>query len=237
MEWIKSKIVFKYLNDSQRTEVSFNLVHFDAVESPIVPGSIFNGDCSELEQCSSQSMLGSVLWLEAIELFLPFLCEDIQSQGLVFNKVLCLGEGTGAVGCGLAAANRICSEIIISDLPNLLPLLKINASLSTSNTVRAISVDWTCPLHPDLRSACDAVIACEVLYGNRSVWEALLDTINTSLGKKNHHEKKSAVYICVTLRNARNDVDDFKKLYLSRISEVIDEIPLSPSVSVIRALI
>lgn len=220
MEWIRSEIHFNHHGKNERRTSKFPLVHFDSVESPIVPGTVL--ELSQLDTC--KNLLGCVLWLDAVNLFLPLLCNEIPRRG----RILCLGEGTGAVGCGLAAAGLGHSEIYISDLPVLLPLLKLNASLNEN--VHAVPLDWTSGLDPHLVGSCDVVVACEVLYGNRSVWGHLLETIKNALSPK------SPVYICVTLRNARNDLQDFMKLLLhSSEFENIVEIPLSESVSVISA--
>ena len=217
MEWIRSEIHF---NHGKNVCTTFPLVHFDSAESPIVPGNLI--EFPELDSC--KDLLGCVLWLDAVNLFLPLLCNNLPRR----DRILCLGEGTGAVGCGLAAAGLGHSEIYISDLPVLLPLLKLNASLNEK--VHAIALDWTSCLESHLVGTFDAVVACEVLYGNRSVWGDLLKTIKNALSPK------SPVYICVTLRNARNDLQDFMTLLLQS-SEFINvvEIPLSESVSVIRA--
>jgi hypothetical protein len=53
------------------------------------------------------------------------------------------------------------------------------------------------------------IIGCEVLYGNRSVWPHLWECIRSSCAPENN-----ILYLCVTLRNARLDVDDFTSQYL-----------------------
>jgi len=227
MEWILSQITFNY-NQKRKGEknmhVAFPLVHFDTADSPIVPGSVFtDSDVEKLVEC--QDLLGSVLWLEAIQLFLPFLCRDLS---FLSERILCLGEGTGAVGCGLHAA-KIGTEIFVSDLPQLLPLLEVNARLNIG--VRPVAIDWTRPLDVSFARSFNVVVGCEVLYGNRSVWESLLSTIQSAL------KPSGVVYICVTLRNARLDLEDFIASYLNRLCASIEEIPLSDSVSVIKAVV
>ena len=228
MEWIQSQITFSFTEKrkgEKNTDVAFPLVHFDTAVSPIVPGSVFTAgsDVKKLVEC--QDLLGSVLWLEAIQLFLPFLCRDLSYMS---ERILCLGEGTGAVGCGLHAA-KIGSEIFLSDLPQLLPLLEVNARLNVG--VRPVAIDWTRPLDPALVGSFNVVVGCEVLYGNRSVWESLLSIIQSAL------KPSGVVYICVTLRNARLDLEDFITSYLTRLCASIEEISLSDSVSVIKAVV
>ena len=216
MDWIKSELrVFK-----SRTP-PFSIVHFDCVDSPICPGSIWEDPLRQLSKC--EDLLGSVLWLDAISLFLPFLEKEL----LPVSTVLCLGEGTGAIGCALSKLNLF-EKIFITDLGDLLPLLEVNARLA-GPTVTALALDWMRPLPSQLLGACDIVIGCEVLYGNRFVWEGLLETIRSSI--KSH----SVVYLCITLRNARHDLEDFKHQILSRVFSRIEEFVLSSTVSVLRA--
>ena len=223
MDWVLSKICF-----NATKQLSFDLVHFDCVDSPIVPGVIYDGPTHELAKC--EELLGSVLWLDAVSLFIPYVVNDLQGYRRTFSNALCLGEGTGAVGCGLAAVEKLFNQIYITDLPALLPLLELNASLATRTPVTAASLDWTGPLPEYLIDSCDVVIGCEVLYGNRFVWDALLEKIQAAVDKR-----IGLVYICVTLRNKRHDLEDFKNLYLGRIFSEISEITLSETVSVLKA--
>ena len=220
MDWTRSTLP---------TELGpFDLIHFDSVESPIVAESVVADDTLDraaLERC--EDLLGSVLWLDAIALFIPFLFSEFNRARLTKATALCLGEGTGAVGCGIARSNAF-NRIIITDLPALLPLLQVNAALAPS-AVGARSLDWMKPDIPDLFQACDVVIGCEVLYGNRFAWTGLMDTILHSV-----KPKTGVVYLCVTLRNARLDLDDFTTELKTKFSTVSHH-PLSDSVVVIRA--
>jgi len=69
------------------------------------------------------------------------------------------------------------------------------------------------------------------LYGNRFVWDDLISVITRRV------THNTVVYICVTLRNARHDLEDFWKKYLSKFFHEIIEIPVSDTVSVLRASI
>jgi hypothetical protein len=218
MDWIESTIKF----DSKR---SFRLIHFDCVECPIVPGSVIEGSRDELSKC--EDLLGSVLWLDAVSLLLPYLSGELLA-GPSVSTALCLGEGTGAVGCGINTL-RVCRNILITDLPDLLPILRRNAALA-GDSVTALSLDWTCRVPAHLVGRCDLIIGCEVLYGNRFVWEGLLNTIRTSM-----NPNRCTVYICVTLRNKRHDLEDFRDNFLSQLFGKISEISLSDSVSVLKA--
>lgn len=216
MDWIKSDLrVFKSHTPPCQ------IVHFDCVESPICPGTVFEDVSGKLRKC--EDLLGSVLWQDAVRLFLPFLEQEL----LPVSTVLCLGEGTGAVGCALSTLNLF-QNIYITDLPDLLPLLEVNARLA-GPSVTARSLDWTQPLPAVLRKTCDVVIGCEVLYGNRFVWQSLLETIH------NASKPNSILYLCITLRNARHDLEDIKNKYLCQVFRKIDEISLSDQVSVLRA--
>jgi hypothetical protein len=220
MDWFQSELK-PFIN---RSYPPISIVHFDCVDSPICPGAVFP-DSSSLSKC--EDLLGSVLWLEAIELFLPYLENELAKTRK--GTALCLGEGTGAVGCALSVLESF-EKVIITDLPDLVPLLHVNALLAGPK-VEAIPLDWRSDLPGVLEGNCDVVIGCEVLYGNRFVWPNLLDTIRKSIKAP----RLSVVYLCVTLRNQRHDLEDFKNNYLVSIFERIDEIPLSPSVSVLKA--
>lgn len=211
MDWIRSTV-----------PPGFELVHFDSVESPILPGVVWEVEDSSLEK--AQDQLGSVLWLDAVSLFLKYLRSEIK-DGLRSTAV-CLGEGTGAVGCGIAP---LFSSTIISDLPALVPLLELNAKLNSNSkhSIEARAIDWA--NSSEILLPCDVIIGCEVLYGNRDVWPHLLATIV----RLSHAH--STVYLCVTLRNARKDIDDFRANFLSSHFDSIVETQLSPAVSVLKA--
>jgi hypothetical protein len=224
MEWIQSTLRFK----SGNKRYKFQLVHFDNPLYPVAKGEAYTGKfLDSLEKAEDE--LGSVLWIDAINLFLPFVCSDIS---LPFPpSLLCLGEGTGACGIGMASTKNF-ARTVITDLDPLLPLLSLNASLNPACEAHAL--DWRngaefFSISENFQNF-DVVIGCEVLYGNRFAWPDLLATILASC--RNEH---SLVYLCVTLRNARHDLEDFWNLYLARHFSTIIEIPLSESVSVIKA--
>jgi hypothetical protein len=225
MEWIKSQLEFTY---AKKLTVRFPLVHFDSLEAPIVPGVQFDDPewISRLEKAEDE--LGSVLWLDAIELFLPFLCNELSVRPA--NRAMCLGEGTGAVGCALAhTEGLIKEEIVISDLPNLYPLMALNASLARKKNkvpVTPLALDWN---EPETTHPFDLIVGCEILYGNRFVWPALMETILACA------EKKCTVYICVTLRNKRHDLEDFRDEFLRKHMRTIREVELSDNVVVLVA--
>lgn len=229
MEWIQSTLRFK----SDQSRYKFQLVHFDNPDFPVVKGEIYTGVefLQRLEK--AQDELGSVLWLDAINLFLPFVCSDISRSRKSHQplSLLCLGEGTGACGIGMSATNFF-NRTVITDLEPLLPLLQLNASLNES--CEAYSLDWMnrSAFFSDQKNShnFDIVVGCEVLYGNRFAWPDLLGTILDSV-----RDSSSIVYICVTLRNARHDLEDFWNNYLSNHFSQISEFELSDNVSVIKA--
>jgi len=238
MDWIKSVIRFKYTNGGTMKTCKFDLVHFDNIEYPIVKGEVWDNDgghvCTgrRLQLEPAESLLGSVLWLDAINLFLPYVCTDISTLGDDKLSCICLGEGTGACGVGLAAT-ELFSRVVISDLPPLVPLLDLNAQINDPLKIEAQELDWTeDPSAANFENAkFNIIIGCEVLYGNRFVWDDLISVITRRV------THNTVVYICVTLRNARHDLEDFWKKYLSKFFHEIIEIPLSDTVSVLRASI
>jgi len=225
MEWIQSTLRFK----SGDKRYKFELVHFDNPEFPVVCGDQYNGIfLDKLEKAETE--LGSVLWLDAINLFLPFVCFDISKLSSNLS-LICLGEGTGACGIGMSAT-KFFTRTVITDLEPLVPLLELNASLNES--CEAYALDWVhrssfISKEENLHNF-DVVVGCEVLYGNRFAWPDLLGTILDSCRDSN-----SVVYLCVTLRNARHDLEDFWNKFLSNHFTNISEISLSETVSVIRA--
>lgn len=242
MDWIVSALMFSYPRVGRKSprSVTFSLVHFDNIEHPIIPGVILDEDEKRAILEPAEMELGSVLWLDAVELFMPYLCGELYSMGMKGDgcyRAICLGEGTGAVGCGLARTGLVSSEIIISDLPPLLGLMDLNAkrtSKTSKSPVRAISLDWKKfaripELHPEIDHACNTIIACEVLYGNRFVWDDLLATILQCAADD------CVVFICVTLRNARHDLEDFKEGYLAPHFKQVTEVELSDNVVVLVA--
>ena len=145
-----------------------------------------------------------------------------------------------------------CSRIIISDLPALLPLLEcnsfINNALCSDGNLVPRAIDWSEPnAYADLKADCrcvtlihlssgtqtvsiSVIIGCEVLYGNRSVWPHLWDCIRSCCAPENN-----ILYLCITLRNARHDVDDFTSHYLRPNFLNVTEYALSPLVVAVRA--
>jgi hypothetical protein len=81
-----------------------------------------------------------------------------------------------------------------------------------------------------LTAPISVIIGCEVLYGNRSVWPHLWECIRSSCAPENN-----IVYLCVTLRNARLDVDAFTSQYLLPNFSSVTECVLSPLVVAVRA--
>ena len=226
MEWILCTLRFK----SGNARYKFKLVHFDNPEFPVVKGETYTGhSLNSLEKAEDE--LGSVLWLDAINLFLPFVCSDVPKTRRDSLSLLCLGEGTGACGIGMSST-KIFHRTVITDLEPLLPLLQLNASINAS--CEASTLDWMnrATFFNDSKNSqnFDIVVGCEVLYGNRFAWPDLMGTILDSCRDSN-----SIVYICVTLRNARLDLEDFWNEYLSKNFTSISEISLSLNVAVIRA--
>jgi hypothetical protein len=225
MDWIKSVVRFKF-KSSRGVEKAcrFSLIHFDNIDYPIIAGDKWED--SRLEE--AESLLGSVLWLDAVELFLPFVSSDIAKT--FNNKILtsiCLGEGTGACGIGLGVTEMF-SKVVITDLPTLVPLLELNAQLTGQEIVVAQELDWTKDEY-STQEFFDVIVGCEVLYGNRFVWDYLMKVILCRC------HSNTVVYICVTLRNARKDLEDFRDLFLEKYFSNISEIQLSDNVCVLRS--
>ena len=158
-----------------------------------------------LESCEDH--LGAVYWKEAVELFVPFLVK--QFAKLPIKRVLCLGEGPGASGLALAAGVKL-KRVVLTDLRVLNPLLEFNLRLNPhlKDVCRVWPLDWTeeASLADFKTDHYDAVIGCEVLYGNRFAWPGLKRVLAQTL------KPGGVAYFCVTFRNGRKDVDDFCSL-------------------------
>jgi hypothetical protein len=146
-----------------------------------------------------------------------------------------------------------CSRVIVSDLPALLPLLECNSFINNQlccdhSELVPRAIDWSersayadlkagcrfeTPMHPryiTYSESISVIIGCEVLYGNRSVWPHLWECIRSSCAPEHN-----LLYLCVTLRNARLDVDDFTSQYLLPNFSSVTECALSPLVVAVRA--
>jgi Lysine methyltransferase len=195
MEWVVSKLAVPGANKRCR------VAHFDVAgaDKPVE-------DCVSLEPCEGE--LGAVLWREAVDVFVPFLVEQL--QGRKTRRALCLGEGTGATGLALAAS-QLFNRVIITDLPALMPLLLYNVDLNPklAQLSTPLALDWLDPksLEQLQQGKFDTVIACEVLYGNRHSWPGLKRVLMHAL-----KAGKGEAFFCLTLRNERHDMDDFTKM-------------------------
>jgi hypothetical protein len=158
-----------------------------------------------VEACEDH--LGAVYWKEAVELFVPFLGKELKKQPHI-KRVLCLGEGPGASGLGLAASKQSqIKRIVLTDLSVLKPLMDFNLSMNPQlkETCRVWPLDWMDEqaLFDFKKAHYDCVIGCEVLYGNRFTWPGLKRVLEYML------KSGGVAYFCVTFRNGRKDVDDF----------------------------
>ena len=177
------------------------VAHFDVAgtDTPVE-------DFVALETCEVE--LGAVLWRDAVDVFIPFLVEQL--NGRKTRRALCLGEGTGATGLALAAS-QLFQRVILTDLPALMPLLLHNVDLNPklAQLCTPLALDWLDAKSLDQlqEGKFDTVIACEVLYGNRHSWPGLKRVLMHAL-----KQGKGGAFFCITLRNQRNDLDDFQKL-------------------------
>ena len=75
-----------------------------------------------------------------------------------------LGAGTAALSVALACAYDDVAEVLATDLPSVLPLLRRNVErIPSGRNVRAAALPWGCDLDAALRGP-DLVLCCEIAY-------------------------------------------------------------------------
>ncbi len=150
----------------------------------------------------SEDHLGAVMWnsnIVALNYLKPRLTDIARRLTTSSRKqqnrrrlsILELGAGTGCLGISLAVSGM---DVILTDVPELLPLLRHNIELNAGaiaaakGSCEAEGLCWGAPmsLSPMVQRHCgninmedvfDIVILCDALYGNAEVWPALLSLL------------------------------------------------------------
>ncbi|KAL5720101.1 hypothetical protein ACHQM5_012801 [Ranunculus cassubicifolius] len=139
---------------------------------------------------STPGVTGAVMWDSGIVLA-KFLEHSVDSGSLLLQskKVIELGSGCGLVGC---IAALLGAQVILTDLPDRLRLLKKNVEtnvISTGSRAAQGSASvreliWGDDLDPDLIDPPpDYVIASDVIYSEEPVTD-LLDTLKQLCGRE-----------------------------------------------------
>ncbi|CAJ1420097.1 unnamed protein product [Effrenium voratum] len=139
----------------------------------------------------STDLTGDLVWPTAVA-FCKYLCDR---RELVQGSRVCdLGAGTGLVG--LVASRLGASQVTLTDVPRVLPLLSRNAALACVPDAEKKEVDkgqnvsvralfWGAAEAEDFvreEGLFDLVICCEVVYQQpQQVWEALQATLRRLL--------------------------------------------------------
>lgn len=110
----------------------------------------------------SREVTGDSVWAGTMCL-LQWLCEPENRPLFEGKSVLELGSGTGFIGLSLAQLGA--SRVVLTDLPQQLPLLRSNIALNeeTSNIVSASALPWGEGPAGALGHF-DLIIGCEVTY-------------------------------------------------------------------------
>jgi len=138
----------------------------------------FYSNCRELQGLKFLEGIGSLgisgkLWDSAIKM-INVLKERRVKKDEIFIE---LGSGTGAVG--LSCASLGAEEVYVSDLPEVVQLLRDNIDANDlKNNCKAISLPWgwKLPLE-DLPTRCDFILLSDVVY-DPELYEPLLQTLD-----------------------------------------------------------
>uniref|UniRef100_A0A7S1J6C8 Uncharacterized protein n=1 Tax=Eutreptiella gymnastica TaxID=73025 RepID=A0A7S1J6C8_9EUGL len=147
---------------------------------------------------------GYVVWDSAV-ILTQYLSRSPQVNRDQFQKaaVLELGSGTGLLGLALA---QLGADVVLSDLPQVVPLLEANASFNgatvrdAGGTTRIAALDWKEPLAQDTDAEYQYIVGADVVYSFASVLPFV--RIIHTLRAKN---KKAAVFIAHKRRMAELD--------------------------------
>ncbi|KAL1515989.1 hypothetical protein AB1Y20_002602 [Prymnesium parvum] len=109
---------------------------------------------------------GHVVW-EAADAVLRWLDDEYAPHGLCGRVVLELGAGTGV--CGLACALLGASRVVLTDLPQAVPLLRRNAAgcahlWPTATRVEVAELTWGDEAAARAIEGVDLVLACDCVY-------------------------------------------------------------------------
>lgn len=128
---------------------------------------------------STEDATGCVVWPAAHSLSAHLCAHPELVRG---RRVVELGAGTGLVG--LVAAALGAEDVVLSDLPSTLPLLRTNVSRNAEvcgRRARVAELRWGAEVPPEV-SNCDVVIGCEIVYQHDEETAAgLVDTMRRLL--------------------------------------------------------
>ncbi|EGT56805.1 hypothetical protein CAEBREN_23679 [Caenorhabditis brenneri] len=96
------------------------------------------------------------------------------------KKVLELGSGTGVCGIALASLG---AEVILTDLPERIPLIEKNVKVNqklTGDRIKIQVLDWTKDTIPE---GLDIVVAVDCVYYNSTI-DPLIQLLNNSYAKE-----------------------------------------------------
>ncbi|KAG9089776.1 hypothetical protein FRC06_001397 [Ceratobasidium sp. 370] len=127
---------------------------------------------------------GSVVWRASVHLarlllqhhFFPPLPPDsalLNPALLASAHIVELGSGTGILGCALPPLLSTTGRITLTDLPELVPLLRKNAK---SDRVSVEALDWTWPILPSFSA--DLVLCVDCIY-NTALVRPLVRVLST----------------------------------------------------------
>jgi predicted nicotinamide N-methyase len=147
--------------------------------------------------------LGNAVWEGAVQL-----CRWLEERpALVREKrVLELGAGCGA--CGLVAGCLGASEVLLTDMSNIVPLLESNVAANRDCGVVAVAaLDWTESPLPDYGSF-DVVLAADCIYVH-SPLAALVDVLQK-------YAKRGATILFAFEQHDDESVSKFMSLLAAR---------------------
>ena len=104
---------------------------------------------------------GTVVW-EAADATVRHLDTSFAPNGLRGKRVVELGAGTGV--CGIACA-ALGATVVLTDLPEVLPIAKSNAAASPwHERISVQPLNWADAAVPDALTCADLVVACDCIY-------------------------------------------------------------------------
>lgn len=125
--------------------------------------------------------VGCVVWDAALVLVYFISTEKCREKFIKGKHVIELGSGTGVVG--LASSVCKAESVTLTDLPNLIPLIKLNIARNTmqNDAITAHALDWFDSTDADKILKCNSDINClliaDCVYYKEAV-EPLVKTIS-----------------------------------------------------------